>query len=280
MFALGQLDFDLVTEARQQSLQHHLWEFRHRKLKTPYNPSRLPTAAEANPRDPAQLLDYLEDEENSWDATSVYWILRLWQTPTYAIQPAGPFAQKIYAFLIKTMREQQAQKDQDRVEWVSIPGRIIGQVRLQSGQVVPAIVPEPRGMYSWNLLRLSEQVAGAKASAKAEHVSECLDRIYHSLSNLGRTSRDRAINYAATNAAQLGSIFEKVLTSKEPMALDEIEAEPSAHCPPGVDCWDVSISFFYPERTTQSVRKIFRFTVDVSDLVPVMVGPLRSWSAR
>ena len=57
VFALGQLDFDLVTEARQQSLQHHLWEFRHRKLKTPYNPSRTPTAAEANPRDPAQLLD-------------------------------------------------------------------------------------------------------------------------------------------------------------------------------------------------------------------------------
>ena len=209
----------------------------------------------------------------------MHWILRLWQTPTYAIQPAGPFAQKIYAFLIKTMREQQAQKDQDRVEWVSIPGRIIGQVRLQSGQVVPAIVPEPRGMYSWNLLRLSEQVAGAKASAKAEHVSECLDRIYHSLSNLGRTSRDRAINYAATNAAQLGSIFEKVLTSKEPMASTRSRPNPRT-LPARVDCWDVSISFFYPERATQSVRKIFRFTVDVSDLVPVMVGPLRSWSAR
>ena len=226
------------------------------------------------------MLEYLEDEDNSWDATSVHWILRLRQTPTYAIQPAGPFAQKIYAFLIKTMRQQLAHKDQDRVEWVSIPGRIIGQVRLQTGQVVPAIVPEPRGMYSWNLLRLPQQVAGANKATKAEQVGECLDRIYHSLSNLGRASRDRALNYAATNAAQLGSIFEKVLTDKEPMALDEIAAEPSALCPPGADCWDVSISFFYPERTSQSVRKIFRFTVDVSDLVPVMVGPLRSWSAR
>ena len=228
VFALGQLDLDLVTEAREQSLQQHLWEFRHRKHQIPYDSSRLPTAVEANPRDPSQLLEYLEDEENCWDATAVYFILRLHQTPIYTVLPAGPFAQKTYKFLIKTLREQLAQKDQERVEWVSIPGRIAGQVRLQSGQVVPAIVPEPRGIYSWNLLCLAEQVAGVNGSAKAEHVGECLDRIYYSLSNLGRTSRDRALNYAATNAAQLGNIFEKVLTYKEPMALDEIEAEPSA----------------------------------------------------
>jgi len=280
VFALGQLDFDLVTEARQQSLQQHLWEFRHRKQGISYDPTRLPTAAEANPLDPGQLLEYLEDEENCWDATSVHWILRLQQTAIYAIQPVGPFAQKIYGFLIKTMREQLAHKDQERVEWVSIPGRLIGQVRLQSGQVVPVIMPEPRGMYSWNLLRLAGEAAGKESTVKTHHVSECLDRIYHALRNLGQTSRGRALNYTATNAAQLGSIFEKVLTQKEPMALDEIDAEPSPHCPPGVDCWDVSISFFYPERTNQSARKVFRFAVDVSDLVPVMVGPLWSWSVR
>jgi hypothetical protein len=30
----------------------------------------------------------------------------------------------------------------------------------------------------------------------------------------------------------------------------------------------------------QTVRKVFRFTIDVSDVVPVAVGPMRSWFVR
>jgi hypothetical protein len=49
---------------------------------------------------------------------------------------------------------------------------------------------------------------------------------------------------------------------------------------PGSDCWDVEVYFFYPERQVQTVRKAYRFTVDVSDNVPVTVGTLRSWFTR
>jgi hypothetical protein len=35
--------------------------------------------------------------------------------------------------------------------------------------------------------------------------------------------------------------------------------------------------FFHPERQVQTVRKVFRFTADVNDVVPVTVGPMRSW---
>ena len=34
------------------------------------------------------------------------------------------------------------------------------------------------------------------------------------------------------------------------------------------------------ERQVQTVRKVFRFTVDVSDVVPVTVGTVRSWFTR
>jgi cyanobactin maturation PatA/PatG family protease len=280
VFALGHLDIDLVTETRQYSLQQHLWEFRHKKKGVDFDATRLPTTTEANPLDLGQMLDYLEDDDNCWDAAAVTWVLKLYQTPIYAIQPAGPFAQKIHKVLIKTTREQQAQKLDDRVEWMSVPGRLSGHVRLYNGHVVPAIVPEPRGMYSWNLIRLMQEVAGAPSSPKAVQVRECLDRVYHELRNLGLTSRDRALNYAATNAAQVGSIFTSVLAGKEAVALDSIDAEPSPYCPPGSDCWDVLMYFFYPDRPTPSTRKAYRFTVDVSDVVPVMVGPLRSWNAR
>src|SRR5690348_13633447 len=38
--------------------------------------------------------------------------------------------------------------------------------------------------------------------------------------------------------------------------------------------------FFYPERQVQTVRQVYRLTVDVSDVVPVTVGPMRSWFVR
>ena len=280
VFALGHLDVDLVSETRQFSLQQHLWEFRHKKHGVPHDPTRLPTQAEANPFDHSQLLEYLEDEENGWDATAVHWVLKHHQTPIYAITPGGPFAHKIYSLLIETMREQLADKTDDRVEWVSIPGRLGGVARLYHGQSVPVIVPEPRGMYSWNLVRLVKEIAGKGDSQKAQMVSECLDRVYHDMCNLGLTARDRAINYAVTNAAQVGNVFDKVVSTEEAVALDTIDAEPSSHCPPGADCWDVTLYFFYPERPTQSTRRAYRFSVDVGDVVPVMVGPLRSWYAR
>jgi cyanobactin maturation PatA/PatG family protease len=280
VFALGHLDIDLVSETRQFSLQQHLWEFRHEKHGVPHDPTRLPNQAEANPFDHNQLLEYLEDEENGWDATAVHWVLKHHQTPIYAIAPDGPFAHKIYSRLIETMREQLMHKSYDRVEWVSIPGRLGGVARLYHGQSVPVIVPEPRGMYSWNLVRLVNKIAGGSESQGAQMVSECLDRVYHDMPNLGLTARDRAINYAVTNAAQLGNVFDKVLSAGEAVALDTIDAEPSSHCPPGADCWDVTLYFFYPERPTQSTRRAYRFSVDVGDVVPVMVGPLRAWYAR
>ncbi len=64
------------------------------------------------------------------------------------------------------------------------------------------------------------------------------------------------------------------------MELDSIDVERSQLCRPDSDCWDVKLTFFYPERPVQTLRKVYRFTVDVSDVVPVMVSPVRSWSVR
>jgi PatG C-terminal len=69
---------------------------------------------------------------------------------------------------------------------------------------------------------------------------------------------------------------------KEPedMDLESIEVEHSPVCRPDSDCWDVKLHFFFPARQVQTVRKVYRFTVDVSDVVPVTVGPVRSWFVR
>ncbi len=266
VFALGQIGYDLVSEARRDSIRQHM------------------TGSNPNPHDPGQMLDFLE--KNAWESASITWTLNFDQTPLYAIVPTGPFAARSYELLREFLKDQTA----GLVERVSIPGRIGGQARLLNGQVVPFVIPEPRGMFSWTTGALVKAVVGeppattvpgdqrAAYERKADGVRGFLQKVYHELRNLGVTAEERAINYAATNAFQLERISESLLS--EAMELDSVEVERSPICRPESDCWDVKILFFYPERQVPSLRKVFRFTVDVSDVVPVAVGPMRSWSVR
>ena len=180
-----------------------------------------------------------------------------------------------------------AEQIKNEIERVSIPGRIVGRTTLLNGQVVPTIEPELRGMYSWTTAALTKSVIAKPASTSKgagatgttqEHVRNFFDRVYFELRNLGVTSRDRAVNYAATNAFQIGTVFSSAIL--ENLELDAIEVERSPVCRVDSDCWDVKLLFFYPERQVQTVRRAYRFTVDVSDVVPVMVGAVRSWFVR
>ncbi len=126
--------------------------------------------------------------------------------------------------------------------------------------------------------------ADAKQPAKDAHnknrqaVENFLRRVYDELRNLGITSQERAINYSATNALLVDGVFRDAI--KEQMDLDSIEVVRSPICRPDFDCWDVKLTFFDPDKIFQRARKTHRFTVDVSDVVPVMVGPVRSWFVR
>jgi cyanobactin maturation PatA/PatG family protease len=270
VFALGQIGYDFGTEARRDSFMQNMQE---------------PGASvPPNPYDPNQLLAHLD--KNPWDAASLIWTLSLDATPIYAVQPSGPFAGEAYQRLRQFLRERLA----EGVERVSVPGAIAGQVRLFNGQTVPTIEPEIRGMFSWTTRSLVDAVAGQPPAAstpaseqesharKAAGVNDFLDRVYFELRNLGQTPQERAINYAATNAFNIEKVFENAM--KEDMDLDTIEVEASPLCRPDSDCWDVKLFFFFPDRQVQTVRKAYRFTVDVSDVVPVAIGPVRSWFVR
>jgi hypothetical protein len=61
------------------------------------------------------------------------------------------------------------------------------------------------------------------------------------------------------------------------MELDKIEVEKSPFCRLDSDCWDVKLKFFDPENSSRA-KKVFRFTIDVRDPMPVTLGEVRSWS--
>ena len=59
--------------------------------------------------------------------------------------------------------------------------------------------------------------------------------------------------------------------------LDGISVSKSPFCRMDSDCWDVKLTFFDPENDRRA-RMVMRFTVDVSDELPVTLGPVRHWT--
>jgi cyanobactin maturation PatA/PatG family protease len=246
VYALGELGTDFGTEARRDSFTQLM----------PPNMS---------------LLDYLL--ENPWEAQSLIWTLQLDATPIYAILPTGSYASVTY----ERLRSFLADED---VERVSIPGYIGGSVRLLSGQVVPVIIPEIRGMYSWSVQALvsatttvlPEEVTVPQLRSRIE---DYLNRVYYDYRNLGVAPQERALNFSATNAFQVSVALATAAHGER--VLDTISVEKSPICRPDSDCYDVKLIFFDPENDRRSNR-VYRFTIDVSDVIPVPVGQMRSWS--
>jgi subtilisin family serine protease len=254
VYVLGTLGYDFATEARRDSIAQ--------KMKS-----------SANPYDPVQFLSYLK--ENLFEASSIIWTLNLEATPLYAVQPQGAFAREGFETLLEFFGHQLT----EGVERISIPGVVAGSVRLFNGQVVPLVVPELRGMYSWTTQALAHTLTGPATkdnSDKIAAIRNFLDRVYFELRNLGLTSQDRALNFAATNASGAAQAFESAL--RDEMQLDSIQVERSPVCRPESDCWDVKLLFFDPKKQLERAWQVYRVTVDVSDQVPVLVGKMRKWA--
>jgi cyanobactin maturation PatA/PatG family protease len=263
VYALGELGYDFGTQARRDSIQQAM------------NLTRPPLQQE--------LLHYFSGEQvegnpfsgnpHPWDAQSIIWTLNLDATPIYAIAPSGPFAGVAYDRLREFL------SDED-IERVSVPGYIGGSVRLLSGDTVPVIIPDVRGMYSWSVDALLDAVIEPSTPKEDRkelrvRIREVLDRIYYDFRNLGVAPQERALNYAATNAFQIS-----IAVSKETMSdrvIETIDVAQSPICRPESDCYDVKLRFFDPDNLHRA-RTVKRFTIDVSDVIPVTIGQMRSWS--
>jgi len=274
VYALGTLGYDFGTEARRDSFKQLMPAYSIGGITVP-----------ANPYDARQMVDYLAASPS--ESRSLIWTLNIELTPIYAIEPQGAFARDTYMVLQELLAGQiQGESSEEYVERVSIPGILTGKtVKLFSGQVVPLLAPQnPRGMYGWKINTLvaaaietvQTTVGDAQEDAIRRTLGSFLNRIYYDLRNLGTTSQDRALNFAATNAFQAASTFAEAVATG--MELDSITVEKSPFCRLDSDCWDVKLKFFDPENSRRA-KKVFRFTIDVSDLIPVTLGDVRTWSS-
>jgi cyanobactin maturation PatA/PatG family protease len=277
VYALGTLSYDFGTQARFDSLAAEM-------TVTPGGPAAVgPIPASI---DTASLLEHLA--ANPHVAESITWTVNLDATPMYAIRPDGAYAASTYERLRKFLADQIDANV--RAERVSIPGYMVGTTTLLTGQKVGVVIPELRGMFNWTIGALVGKVMGKRPDEKAskgdrdaynkkeEGITNFLQRVYSEVRNLGLEPRDRALNFAATNAFQLERVFSQVAAAG--LQLDQIDVEKSPVCRLDSDCWDVVLYFFNPMNVLGEARRAFRFTVDVSDVVPVLIGDIREWAVR
>jgi len=144
VFALGSLGVDFGTDAVLDSFKFYMTGLQDKSGKKIEYP---------NPSDPEQLLTYLES--HPYEASRVIWTLNQESTPIYAIHPSSNFEVEAYVrlrnFLTPILDDDtgDAKTKPFHIDMASIPGHIIGQVRLLSGQVIPQIAPNLRAMYNW-----------------------------------------------------------------------------------------------------------------------------------
>jgi len=257
VFLVGTIDYDFGTEAR---LDYFTQEMSNGK---------------GHPFDPVEMASFLSDGDHVEKSNALIWTLKIDGIPVYSIEPDNQFAVLQYIRLVKFLYDQ----EKEGVERVSVAGVITGETRLFNGQIVPRISPVLRGMFNWTSKALAQAVIddGKMDSPSTEQLSNFLNRIYYELRNRGTSSQERAINYAATNAYQMKEIFDDAFS--EQLVLNNISAELSPVSRPDSDCWDVVLEFFNPKERLTSARKLYRYTIDVSDVIPVTVGALRSWNA-
>ncbi len=286
IYALGVVGYDFATEARRDSFKQLMPLVRSDNYEPVEDRNTLPDGVfpiPANPYDARQMAKYLE--KNPSEAESLIWTLNLELTPIYAILPQGAYASTVYQRLAEFLQEQVLiETNNDYIERVSIPALITGRtIQLFSGQIVPVVEPiNIRGMYGWKINSLIQavlaQIATETERGKIESsLRNFLSRVYYDLRNLGQTSQERALNFASTNVFQYADILSKILVGKNVvMQLNDINVVRSPFCRKDSDCWDVKLKFFDPENERRANR-VLRYTIDVSDIMPVTLGIPRQW---
>jgi len=313
-FPIGRLYYDFGTEARVDYFVQAIANWRDglggrggddasRQIAQEYGPDRDKSGDVAAPYNPEIMVRYLINQapgekqrppgfdSNAYDANAIIWTLTIDAVPIYAVKPLDVFGLGFYGSLLGALFAQEVSpfglgdprsirpntrrpKGQETeppppVTRVSFAGWLDGATtRLLNGTVLPTLTTDWRGFYQWNV----NQLLGDAKSTEAE---DFLERIYNEFRNVGISPQDRALNYSAMNAHNTKAIFREMAGGGK--RLDTVEVDRSVICRPDSDCWDVTYRFFDPANVLTQARQVFQYTIDVSDTVPVAVGPLRRW---
>lgn len=96
-----------------------------------------------------------------------------------------------------------------------------------------------------------------------------LNRIYDEIENPGVNAQDRALNHAVTSAREWDGVFRDAFGRG--LVLNRVDVGRAVLARPVGDTWEVSLHFFDPRDRLGPAGRVYRYTVDVSDTVPVAI---------
>ncbi len=260
VYAIGRLGVSFINQARRDSI----WRIVNGKAEGDLKPITDAALQELFKKQPFQ-------------AQSVVWTLSRSEVPMYAVVPAGAYAAETYKWLVEEWSD-------TAVEFVSIPGVLAGQATLYDGNLVDVVVPDLRGMFSWETKRYVKALKEARKKVEAgvsdakidREINRFLGKIYFSIRNRGLLPEERALNAAATNAFNFSPVI--IEAGEDGLTLKDIAVERSPLNRPGSEYFDVLLTFFDPNDRLGRAPLRARFTIDVSDTVPVMIGDPVLWN--
>jgi len=301
VYAFGQIDYDFESWTRYEWFKQEMTALNYANPITDPDHKVIGYQPFGNPLHKHSMLDFLEDNRNYPGAVaSLIWTLTINDIPIYAIRPQGSYTAETYRILVDFLRDQVVGDtvidDHDpndvknyKSDRMAVAGHIVGNTMLLNGQVVPVIEPSPRGLHNWSTSRLIALVLatfgeGSNTPAGkvlADTLWQLFDKLYFQLQNLGVTSADRAINMAGTNVYALVETWaQKAKNQSGPLLMiQDIRAEPAKVARPGTDSWDVIVTMFNPAATLTEARHVTRITIDVGDVMPVVVGRAVTWQS-
>lgn len=121
----------------------------------------------------------------------------------------------------------------------------------------------------------AKKAAGVTDEQAKIQIDRFLGKIYFSIRNRGLSPEERALNAAATNAFNFSPVI--VEAGREGLSLKDIGVERSPLNCPGSEYFDVLLTFFDPTDRLGRAPLRARFTIDVADTVPVMIGEPATW---
>lgn len=266
-YVLGQIDYDFGT------LENFDWFKQNAKIGRHF----------INPNDPTQLLKYLE--KNPEFASALIWTIEIAGVPIYALDPEDCYCEAVYDRIREYLAAQLAVEEENRGQHsiTSIPARVKGTRRLLSGAIVPQLVPDLRGMFNFTpeeLVKNAKALLGLAAppsESQKSFLNDFLKYVVDKERNLGRSPADRAINYVAVQGL-LGLFGGKSIPSD--FRLSSIDSTLSPFCPPGGECQDTTLTLFNPDDAVNTAPLVYRQTVDVATVNPVLVGAAAVFRVR
>lgn len=211
-------------------------------------------------------------KEHPHAVQNLVFVMTVNATPIFAISPKGPYSEDLLGNLIKILAAQFLMADKkpapERVVKVALPGYINGQVKLTSGLTVPVLQPLISGINTW----LYKDISPLKDTDHS--VQNFLARMTYELRNRGTLPADRAVNFGSTHLFTVNKVFQTA--HSEGFVWRDLQVKPAVFAKPGENTWDVTLRFFNP-KDRNTATKNFSFSVDVSYVLPVIVGSIQEY---